>query len=66
MTQLDRDGRWDQGPLVSSLERREFPAILIWKTAVRSGCLQGVVDPVLLQAIDENFRPTHEYGGNVV
>ena len=31
MTQLDRDGRWDQEPLISSLKQPEFPAIPIWK-----------------------------------
>jgi hypothetical protein len=37
MTQLQRDGRWDQGPLLASIERRKFPAILIWKPSYASG-----------------------------
>jgi ABC-type sugar transport system permease subunit len=37
MTQLQRDGRWDQGPLISSIEHREFPAILIWKPPYAAG-----------------------------
>src|SRR4051794_10404845 len=36
MTQLQRDGRWDQGPLPASIERRKFPAILIWKHSSRA------------------------------
>ena len=44
MTQLHRDGRWDQGPLLASIERRKFPAILIWKPPYAAGVQRGAVD----------------------
>jgi hypothetical protein len=66
MTQLRRDGRWDQGPLISSLERREFPAILIWKPPYARDVYRERWTRGMLQAIDENYQPAHKYAGTVV
>jgi hypothetical protein len=66
MTQLQRDGRWDQGPLLASIERREFPAILIWKPAYASGVHKDRWTREMLQTIDENYKPAHKYAGPLV
>jgi multiple sugar transport system permease protein len=66
MTQLQRDGRWDQRPLIASIERREFPAILIWKPPYASGVYRERWTREMLETIDENYRPTHKYAGTLV
>jgi ABC-type glycerol-3-phosphate transport system permease component len=66
MTQLQRDGRWDQSPLLASIERREFPAILIWKPPYASGVYRERWTREMLETIDENYRPTHKYADTLV
>jgi ABC-type sugar transport system permease subunit len=66
MTQLQRDGRWDQGPLISSIEHREFPAILIWKPPYAAGVYRERWTREMLETINENYRPTHKYAGTLV
>jgi ABC-type glycerol-3-phosphate transport system permease component len=66
MTQLQRDGRWDQSPLLVSIERREFPAILIWKPPYAAGVYKERWTRGMLETIDENYRPTHKYAGTLV
>jgi hypothetical protein len=66
MTQLQRDGRWDQRPLLASIERREFPAILIWKPPYASGVYRERWTREMLETMDENYRPTHKYAGTLV
>jgi hypothetical protein len=66
MTQLQRDGRWNQRPLLASIERREFPAIFIWKPSYAQGVYRERWTQKMLETIDENYRPTHEYADTVV
>jgi ABC-type sugar transport system permease subunit len=66
MTQLQRDGRWDQSPLLASIERREFPAILIWKPSYAAGVYRERWTREMLETIDENYRPTHKYADTLV
>ena len=66
MTQLQRDGRWDQRPLLASIDRREFPVILIWKPPVAPGVYRERWTRRMLETIDENYRPTHKYAGTVI
>ncbi len=66
MTQLQRDGRWDQRPLIASIERREFPAILIWKPPYASGVYRERWTREMLETMDENYRPTHKNAGTLV
>jgi ABC-type glycerol-3-phosphate transport system permease component len=66
MTQLQRDGRWNQRPLLASIERREFPAIFIWKPSYAQGVYRERWTRKMLETIDENYRPTHEYADTVV
>ncbi len=66
ITQLQRDRRWDQGPLLASIERREFPAILIWKPPYAGGVQRERWTPEMLKTIDENYEPAHKYAGTLV
>jgi hypothetical protein len=66
MTQLQRDERWDQRPLVASVERREFPVILIWEPPYAAGVYRERWTRQMLEAIDEDYRPIHKYAGTVV
>ena len=66
MTQLQRDGRWDQGPLLASIKRREFPVILIWKPPYAAGVQRERWTRGMLKTIEENYEPTHKYAGTLV
>jgi hypothetical protein len=66
MTQLQRDGRWDQRALLASIERREFPAILIWKPPYASGVYRERWTREMLKTIDVNYRSTHKYASTLV
>ena len=66
MTQLHRDGRWDQEPLLESIERRKFPVILIWKPPYAAGIERERWTREMLQAIEENYEPAHKYAGTLV
>jgi hypothetical protein len=66
MTQLHRDGAWDQGPLLTSIRHREFPAILIWKPPYAAGVQRERWTPEMLRAIGENYEPVHKFAGTLV
>jgi ABC-type glycerol-3-phosphate transport system permease component len=66
MTQLQRDGKWNQRPLIASIERREFPAILIWKPPYASGVYRERWTREMLKTIDVNYRSTHKYASTLV
>jgi hypothetical protein len=66
MTQLQRDGRWDQSTLLTSIRRRTFPAILIWKPPYAPGLVRERWTPEMLEAIEENYEPTQKLAGTVV
>ena len=66
ITQLQTDGRWDQGPLLTSIRQREFPAILIWKPPYATGIPRERWTREMLLAIGENYEPAHKYAGTLV
>jgi len=66
MTQLQRDGRWDQRPLLRSIERQAFPAILIWKPPYAAGIQRERWTKEMLEAVEENYDPAHKYAGTLV
>src|SRR5215213_919559 len=66
MTQLHRDGVWDQGPLLTSIRHQEFPAILIWKPPYAAGIQRERWTREMLRAIGENYVPVHKYAGTLV
>jgi ABC-type glycerol-3-phosphate transport system permease component len=66
MTQLQRDGTWDQSLLLMSIERRKFPVILIWRPLYAAGIERERWTPEMLEAIEENYEPVHKYAGTLV
>jgi hypothetical protein len=66
MTQLKRDGRWDQSSLLTSIRRRKFPAILIWKPPYAAGIERERWTREMLEAIEENYETAQKYAGTVV
>src|SRR5215203_5309851 len=66
MTQLQRDGRWDEGPFLRSIKRRESSVILIWKPRYAAGIERERWTRGMLEAIEENYEPAHIYAGTVV
>jgi ABC-type glycerol-3-phosphate transport system permease component len=66
MTQLQRDGRWDQEALLRSIKRRKFPVILIWKPSYAADIERERWTRGMLEAIEENYEPAHTHAGTVV
>jgi len=66
MTQLQRDGRWNQEPLLRSIKRRKFPLILIWKPPYAAGIEQERWTREMLEAIEENYEPVQKHLATVV
>jgi ABC-type spermidine/putrescine transport system permease subunit II len=58
MTQLQRDGGWDQGPLLTSIRHREFPAIMIWKLPYAAGIQTERWTREMLRAIGRSVKPS--------
>jgi ABC-type glycerol-3-phosphate transport system permease component len=66
LTQLQRDGRWNQEPLLRSIKRRKFPLILIWKPPYAAGIEQERWTREMLEAIEENYEPVQKHLATVV
>ena len=66
MTQLQRDGRWNQEPLLRSIKRRKFLLILIWKPPYAAGIEQERWTREMLEAIEENYEPVQKHLATVV
>jgi ABC-type glycerol-3-phosphate transport system permease component len=66
MTQLQRDGRWNQEPLLRSIKRRNFPLILIWKPPYAAGIEQERWTRDMLEAIEESYEPVQKHVVTVV
>jgi hypothetical protein len=66
MTQLQRDGRWDQEPILRSIKRRKYPLILIWKPAYVADIEQERWTREMLEAIEENYEPVQKHVETVV
>jgi hypothetical protein len=66
MTQLQRDGRWDQEPILRSIKRRKYPLILIWKPAYVADIEQERWTREMPEAIEENYEPVQKHVETVV
>jgi hypothetical protein len=66
MTQLQRDGRWDQRPFLTSIRHRKFPVILIWKPPYAADIARERWTPEMLEAIEENYETAQKYAWTVV
>ena len=54
LTQVARDGHWDQRPFLRALDEGEFAAILIWADSAWT--------PEMLERINERYETTEEVG----
>ena len=66
LTQLARDGKWDQRPFLRALEEEEFATILIWQPYYAYDVLNTRWTPEMLDRINERYEPTEEVAGTVV
>ena len=66
MTQLSRDGEWNQGPLVRAIEGEEFPVIMIWKPPFAREIKRDRWTLRMLAEIREHYRPTEDLADMVV
>lgn len=58
MTQLARDGAWDQRPLLRAIEEERFPVIMIWKPPFAREIKRDRWTPEILREIRAHYEPT--------
>jgi len=58
MTQLARDGAWDQRPLVRAIQEERFPVIMIWKPPFAREIKRDRWTPAMLKEIRTHYEPT--------
>jgi 4-amino-4-deoxy-L-arabinose transferase-like glycosyltransferase len=58
MTQLARDGSWDQRPLVRAIEEERFPLIMMWKPPFAREIKRDRWTPEMLKEIRAHYEPT--------
>jgi hypothetical protein len=66
MTQLSRDGAWDQGPLVRAIGREEFPVIMIWKPPFAREIQRDRWTPEMLKEIRTHYERTNKLADMVI
>jgi dolichyl-phosphate-mannose-protein mannosyltransferase len=66
MTQLARDGAWDQRPFVRAIEEERFPVIMIWKPPFAREIKRDRWTPEMLKAIRAHYEPTDDDHGDMV
>ncbi len=59
MTQLARDGAWDQRPLVRAIEEKRFPVIMMWKPPFAREINRDRWTPAMLKGIRTHYEPTN-------
>jgi 4-amino-4-deoxy-L-arabinose transferase-like glycosyltransferase len=60
MTQLARDGAWDQSPLVRAIEEERFPVIMMWKPPFAREIKRDRWTPEMLKEIRAHYEPTDD------
>ncbi|HET7270699.1 MAG TPA: carbohydrate ABC transporter permease, partial [Rubrobacter sp.] len=65
-SQLSRDGKWNQRPLVEAIRREEFGAILIFEPPGAFWLVRDRWTPQMLQAIEAGYEPTEKHAWTVV
>ncbi len=58
MTQLARDGAWDQRPLIRAIEEERFPIIMMWKPPFAREIKRDRWTPEMLKEIKAHYEPT--------
>jgi hypothetical protein len=57
MTQLARDGAWDQRPLVRAIEEERFPVIMLWRPPFAREIKRDRWTPEMLKEIRAHYEP---------
>lgn len=66
MTQLARDGMWDQRSFLRALDEREFAVILIWQPSEVYDVQDDRWTPEMLERIYERYEPAEEIADTVI
>jgi hypothetical protein len=61
MTQLAREGKWDQAPLLRRIEERSFSAILIFEPPGARALVEDRWSDEMLDRIEANYEPTDTF-----
>jgi hypothetical protein len=66
MTQLARDGDWDQRPLVEDIDREKFPLIMIWSPPFAREIKRDRWTPRMLEEIHDHYDRTGRIADMVI
>jgi hypothetical protein len=66
MTQLARDGDWDQRPLVEDIDREKFPLIMIWSPPFAREIKRDRWTPRMLEEIHDHYDRTGHIADMVI
>jgi hypothetical protein len=66
MTQLAREGKWDQRLLLAAIASQRFSAILVWEPPYFPGLEDERWTPGMLRAIREHYEPAETRADTVV
>jgi hypothetical protein len=58
MTQLARDGDWDQRPILRDIDKERFPLIMIWSPPFAREIKRDRWTPRMLEEIREHYERT--------
>jgi hypothetical protein len=66
MTQLTRDGDWDQRPVLEDIERERFPLIMIWSPPFAREIKRDRWTPRMLEEIHDHYQRTDRLADMVI
>jgi hypothetical protein len=66
MTQLSRDGDWDQGPFVEDISEEKFSVIMIWSPPFAREIKRDRWTPRMLEEIHDHYERTDRLADMVV
>jgi hypothetical protein len=66
MTQLSRDGDWDQRPFVEDISNEKFPVIMIWSPPFAREIKRDRWTPRMLEAIHDHYERTDRIADMVI
>ena len=66
MTQLARDGDWDQRPVLEDIEKERFPLIMIWSPPFAREIKRDRWTPRMLEEIHDHYQRTDRLADMVI
>jgi hypothetical protein len=66
MTQLTRDGDWDQQPVLEDIEKERFPLIMIWSPPFAREIKRDRWTPRMLEEIHDHYQRTDRLADMVI